>query len=84
MGQGQQAGASGQRNIGLITCDCSDLAPIADTGNPSVFVCPPLLCPRPAECTFILLDPDFPDTEGTGAHGGAMAGARAAQCRMLG
>ena len=27
-----------------------------------------------AECTFIILDGDFPDTEGTGTHGGAMAG----------
>ena len=27
-----------------------------------------------AECTFILLDPGHPDTEGTGTHGGAMAG----------
>ena len=27
-----------------------------------------------AECTFILLDPDFPDSPGTGTHGGAMAG----------
>ncbi|KAL4447998.1 hypothetical protein ABPG75_005217 [Micractinium tetrahymenae] len=26
------------------------------------------------KCTFILLDPDFPDTPGTGTHGGAMAG----------
>lgn len=26
------------------------------------------------KCTFILLDPQFPDTPGTGAHGGAMAG----------
>lgn len=28
----------------------------------------------PEKCTFILLDPDHPDTPGTGAHGGAMAG----------
>ncbi|KAL4444972.1 hypothetical protein ABPG77_004022 [Micractinium sp. CCAP 211/92] len=28
----------------------------------------------PEKCTFILLDPDYPDTPGTGAHGGAMAG----------
>lgn len=26
------------------------------------------------KCTFIILDPAFPDTAGTGAHGGAMAG----------
>lgn len=26
------------------------------------------------KCTFILLDPDFPDSPGTGAHGGAVAG----------
>lgn len=30
--------------------------------------------PAPAECTFILLDPDFPDSPDTGTHGGAMAG----------
>lgn len=27
-----------------------------------------------AECTFIVLDPDAPDTPGTGSHGGGMAG----------
>lgn len=44
--------------------------------------CLPLTLPNtlgdvlpPAECTFILLDPDHPDSEGTGVHGGAMAGA---------
>jgi hypothetical protein len=29
----------------------------------------PIFC-HITECTFILLDPDFPDTEGTGIHGG--------------
>lgn len=29
---------------------------------------------HPAECTFILLDTDYPDTPGTGSHGGAMCG----------
>lgn len=37
--------------------------------------CPlPLRFPGLAECTFILLDPDLPDSPGTGAHGGGMAG----------
>ena len=31
--------------------------------------------PTYPECTFILLDPDHPDSEGAGVHGGAMAGA---------
>jgi len=41
--------------------------------------------PPPAECTFILLDPDFPDTPETGTHGGAMAGGPAGQlsCVMM-
>ena len=42
--------------------------------------CPPHaslpLAPCAAELTFILLDPSAPDTPGTGAHGGGMAGAR--------
>ncbi|KAL4523162.1 hypothetical protein Ndes2526A_g07865 [Nannochloris sp. 'desiccata'] len=27
-----------------------------------------------AKCTFIIIDPNLPDTEGTGTHGGGMAG----------
>ena len=36
--------------------------------------------PSPTELTFILLDPDFPDTPGTGTHGGTMAGAPPCRC----
>jgi hypothetical protein len=50
------------------------------------FVCS-TLSSRPglwsAECTFILLDPDFPDTPGTGQHGGAMAGGSLGICISL-
>ena len=34
--------------------------------------------PSLAECTFILLDPDLPDSPGTGSLGGGMAGEPAA------
>ena len=69
--QGRPASEEGQLAFG---CRGWCLGPCAACLLPDIITVAPSCVTALAECTFILLDPDLPDSQGTGAHGGGMAG----------